>query len=405
MPSKVNANPRPARGHKLGLQDSSDKISVVSAPGLRDLARPMVQTSLALLLVLQPGCAPPSISAELAYFPSAPAVPRVVHLKSFNRLHELVAHRVTFRESVRGNAISPSVGTPAGLAYAKNTLYICDTTRNVVHGWNLISGIGHMIGADSENPLGEPVAVAIGERSGHVFVADTGRSRIAEFDSVGRFVRGIKPPERDVYRPVSVAVADRKLLVTDIAAHRIDVFDTDSGSWLTSFGGVGTGPGSFYFPMGVCALHNGRLAVSDMMNARVQLFDATFRQVLSMGGPGNHLGDFGKPRHIAVGPDGVLFIADAEFMHVHLFTQTGQLLMLVGGAGETPGATPLPVGVVVATDVPANIRQLVPDGFMADYFLFVSNSIGAKRLSLFAVGVGNAIVVEKGSIPLYRREH
>lgn len=395
MPSQVIPNRIVARRHKIGLHDSSGKSWVSHARGLRGLVRAIAQTSLALLLVLHAGCASPSISADLTYFPSAPAVPRVVHLKSFNRLHELVAHRVTFRESVRGTAISPRVGTPAGLAYTKNTLYICDTTSNVVHGWNLNSGIGHIIGADSENPLGEPVAVAIDETSGHVFVADTGRSRVAQFDSVGRFVRGIKPPEREAYRPVSVAVADKQLLVADIAAHRIDVFDTNSGTWLSSFGGVGTGPGSFYFPMGVCALHDGHLAVSDMMNARVQLLDATFRPELSMGGPGNHLGDLGKPRHIAVGPDGVLFIADAEFMQVHLFAETGQLLMLIGGAGETPGATPLPVGVAVATDVPANIRQLVPDGFLAEYFLFVSNSIGARRLSLFAVGVGSANVVEK----------
>ncbi len=154
---------------------------------------------------------------------------------------------------------------------------------------------------------------------------------------------------------------------------------------------MGTEAGAFYYPMGLAATNAGGLLVSDTMNARVQVFDqaldASRSQRLSFGGPGNRFGDMGKPRHLAVGPDGTVFIADAEFAVIHLYNARGQLLMLVGGPTDEPGGTPLPRGVAVATVLPDRLASLVPTNFDAKYFLFVTNAIGDRRISLFAVGV------------------
>jgi DNA-binding beta-propeller fold protein YncE len=122
-----------------------------------------------------------------------------------------------------------------------------------------------------------------------------------------------------------------------------------------------------------------------MMNARVQVFDGQGRPVLSMGRPGNRYGDLGKPRHLAVGPDQTIFIADMEFAHVHLFDKEGRLLMLFGGAEDRPGGTPMPVGVAVARSLPDAVASLVPADFAASYFVFVTNTIGTKRIGLYAV--------------------
>ncbi|RME39897.1 MAG: hypothetical protein D6788_04505, partial [Planctomycetota bacterium] len=136
----------------------------------------------------------------------------------------------------------------------------------------------------------------------------------------------------------------------------------------------------------VALFPDGRIAVADMLNARVQLFDGDFRLLRAMGRPGNHLGDLGKPRHLAVGPDGTIFVADAELACVHLFDDRGRLLMVLGGSNDEPGGTPMPVGLAVASRVPEPVRSLVPADFSPAYFLFVSNSTGSKRLSVYAVG-------------------
>jgi DNA-binding beta-propeller fold protein YncE len=306
-------------------------------------------------------------------------------VKSFNSLHDLVPVRVGFVELIRGGPVSPYVGTPAGIAFRAGHLYICDTEINALHDWDLTAGRAKRLGRSGETPLGKPVAVAVDE-NGTAYVADTDRAEVVAFDSNGDSTRRFKPPDRDAFKPVAVAVHGPKLYVADIIAHRIDMFSKTDGRYLGTIGKTGSGPGEFYYPMGLAANAKGELFVSDMMNARVQILDAGQNPGMAFGRHGNRYGDMGKPKHLAVGPDGTILIADAEFLHIHLFNAQGQLLMLVGGPEDRPGGTPMPLGVAAVTTLPESITKLVPDDFQADYFFFVTNSIGDKRISLFAVG-------------------
>ena len=336
-------------------------------------------------ILMGAGCASPQITADPVYFPPAPAVAHAVHIKSFNRLHDLIPARPSFVEVLRGESISPEVAKPAGIAYSANHLYICDTDMNVVHDWNLETGAARQLGAGGDVRLSKPVAVAVDD-GGAVYVADTGRSEVDAFGGDGRLRFRLKPPGRDKYRPTALAVHNAVLHVADIASQKVDAFATADGRLLGSFGEVGSNLGQFYFPMGLAADGAGRLLLSDMMNSRVQVFDGENHAVLSMGRPGDRYGDMGKPRQLAVGPDGVVFVADPEFGRVHLFDGQGRLLMLLGEDGTRAGATPMPVGVAVATELPESITSLVPTDFHADYYLFVANTIGVRRISLFAIG-------------------
>ena len=348
-------------------------------------ARAEARGSLSVLLMLAAGCATHTPKAEHVYFPARPSPPRVVHLKSFNSLHDLVPVRVGFVDLIRGGAVSPHVGTPAGAAFRAGHLYICDTEVNALHDWDLTTGRARRFGTSGDTVLVKPVAVAIDD-AGTAYIADTGRGEVVAFDSTGRSTRHFKAPDSNAYKPVAVAVHGSKLYVADITAHRIDLFSTADGRHLGAFGKVGSGPGEFYYPMGLAVSAKGYVFVSDMMNARVQVFDPQHNPTLSFGRPGNRYGDMGKPKHLGVGPDGTILIADAEFAHVHLFNARGQLLMLVGGPEDKPGGTPMPLGVAVAQTLPETITSMVPDDFRADYYFFVTNSVGTKRISLFAVG-------------------
>jgi DNA-binding beta-propeller fold protein YncE len=334
------------------------------------------------------GCALNVPGAEPVYFPPPPSAARIVHLRSFNRLSELVPHRRSLLDLLRGRAADPYVGTPAGVAYRDGRLYICDTDLNAVHVWNLGTGEAKRIGSSGDVELAKPVDVAVDD-AGRVYVADTGRGEVVAFDAAGRSLPyRFRPPGRDHYKPVSVAATESKIYVTDVAGHRVDVFATGDGAHLESFGRIGVELGRLYYPTGVALNGAGNVLVSDMMNARVQVFDSRHEPVVSMGRPGNRYGDMGKPRHLAVGPDSVVFIADVEFRHVHLFNARGQLLMLLGGPDNRPGGTPMPVGVAVAGTLPDQAAALTPGDFEASYYVFVANSTGSKRISLFAVGSG-----------------
>ncbi len=280
-----------------------------------------------------------------------------------------------------------SVARPAGLAFHDGHLYVCDAERAVVHDWDLRKGQGRLIGQFSDLKLAKPVAVAVGD-DGRVFVADTDRAEVIVFDPEGRAARRLRPANRVEWRPTAIAVSGSKVFVGDIHFHCIDVFDGDTGLLVDSLGGAGSDAGRMYYPMGIVVDHGGRMAISDMMNSRVQMFDDQHQFLWSAGRPGNRLGDMGKPRQLAVGPDGVLFVTDAEFNHVHVLDDRGRLLMMFGGPEERPGGTPMPVGIAVAVAVPDHIAALVPKDFDAGYFVFVGNSVGGKRIGLYAVGVG-----------------
>lgn len=330
------------------------------------------------------GCASPRIEADCVYFPPPPAMPRVVHLVSFNRLDELVSTKVSFTDLIRGGPVSPFVDTPAGIAYQSGHLYICDTARAVVHDWDLAGGVARQIGQIPESVLVTPVDVAIG-RDETVYVADADRGEVVAFDATGRVSRRFRAPDCETYRPVALAVTGDSLFVADIEAHVIDVFSASAATHQRRFGGVGSDIGRMYFPMGVEVSQGSWVLVSDMLNSRVQGFDFEGRPTLSFGRPGNRYGDMGKPRHLAVGPDGVIFVADAEFAHVHLYDQQARLLMLLGGPADQPGATPMPVGVAIASTLPASLAALVADSCAPKYYLFVTNTVGTKRMSLFAI--------------------
>jgi sugar lactone lactonase YvrE len=339
------------------------------------------------------GCASAPITADPVYFPPPPAAPRVVHLKSFNSLNELVPVRVGFVDAIRGAAVSPFVNTPAGIAYREGHLYICDTDYNVVHDWDLASSETRRLGLREDSQLGKPVAVAVDE-DGTVYVADTGRSEVVVFDASGRCVGRLHPDRcatGESYRPVALGVSRDRLYVADVESHVVDVFSTADRRQIGRFGGTGDKPGQFYFPMGVAADGKGHVFVADSMNSRVQMFGEGHQFLSSTGKPGNRYGDMGKPRHVAVGPDGVIFVADVEFRHIHLFNKKGQLLMLLGGPDDKPGGTPMPVGVTVAETLPDRVASLVPDDFRAAYYLFVSNTVGKKRISLYAIGQGTPL--------------
>ena len=343
---------------------------------------------LACIPAMVAGCAAQGPRVQLAYFPPPPNPPHVVHLISFQSLSELIPPRLSLLDLLLGPPPGPHVMTPSGIAFLNHHLYLCDTERNVVHDWDLATGQARIVGAGT---LSKPVAVAVDEES-RLYVADTGTGQVLQFGSDGVLVRRFSSGNGDAkqtdsaYRPTAVAVCGDALYVTDVVSHRVDVFSTHDSARTASIGGVGTGPGQFYYPMGLAIGPDQTLMIADMLNARVQVLDAQHQPLRTMGQPGDRYGDLGKPRQLVVSPDGIIFIADSEFAHVHLFNMQGELLMLLGGPDAAPGATPMPVGLAIARSLPESIARLVPEGFSAGYFLFVTNTVADRPVSLFAVG-------------------
>ena len=161
------------------------------------------------------GCAHTGSKPQWVYFPPPPDPPRVVHLVSFNSLHELIEPKENWVDMFRGARAESWVGRPMGIAWGADTLYICDTHADCVHAWNLRTGEARRLGGGGE--LKKPVAVAV-DHTGTVYVADTVRGEVVALGpSTGEF--GLfRPNDHDAYRPVAVAVSETELFVAGMAA-------------------------------------------------------------------------------------------------------------------------------------------------------------------------------------------
>ena len=150
---------------------------------------------------------------------------------------------------------------------------------------------------------------------GNVWVADQRGHRVVKFDAEGNHLmtigeRGTAGDPPLVNEPTGVVVAPSgEIFITEghsfaRGANRVTKYAAD-GTFLTSWGGTGSGPGEFNVPHTIALDSQGRLFVGDRANNRIQIFDqqGTLLDVWYQ---------FGRPSGIAIGADDRIYVADSE---------------------------------------------------------------------------------------------
>jgi len=189
-----------------------------------------------------------------------------------------------------------------------------------------------------------PVAVA--EKGGIIFVADSALGEVVAFDLTGKLQFEIK---QGLTRPSGLAILGNQLYVSDAGCHCVGVFDLQ-GNRVTNFGERGTGPGEFNFPTHITADNQGHLLVTDSLNSRIQVLDASGKYLSEIGSAGDTSGHFGRPKGVAVDTFGHIYVADAVFDNLQIFDLSGRLLLSIGQTGTGPGEFGLPNGIAIGAD-------------------------------------------------------
>jgi DNA-binding beta-propeller fold protein YncE len=136
---------------------------------------------------------------------------------------------------------------------------------------------------------------------------------------------------------------NRFLYVADAELDQVLVFDADPPyTLLRRIGTTGknhslTIEGDFGKPTNVAVDKDNNLYVSDTLNNRIQVFDASGSFIRAFGKAGDGPGYFARPKGIAVDGDGHVWVADGVQNRVQVFTPEGQLLIWMGEAGTLPG--------------------------------------------------------------------
>jgi sugar lactone lactonase YvrE len=111
-----------------------------------------------------------------------------------------------------------------------------------------------------------------------ILVVDRDAHEIVAFDSGGRRLGGIgrrHQPNAPFNHPCDVAIAPSgDIYVADgYGASRVHRFN-HNGDLIATWGEPGNAPGQFSTPHGICALADGRVAVTDRENNRLQVYSA-----------------------------------------------------------------------------------------------------------------------------------
>ena len=186
-----------------------------------------------------------------------------------------------------------------------------------------------------DGQLTGPLGIGIGGK-GEVWVTDKGNNRLVMFDSRGRFKRVLPlADEGDDVVPVDVAVGPngKELFVTANNSHKVLVYST-KGELLRAWGGEGEDDGQFRYPATIDIDAEGNVYVVDVLNARVQKFDAAGTHLLTIGSLGGKAGTFFRPKGVAVDVGGSIYVSDSFLGVIQVFNAAGEFQYVIGDDGE-----------------------------------------------------------------------
>ncbi|MGB8784083.1 MAG: SMP-30/gluconolactonase/LRE family protein [Terriglobales bacterium] len=234
------------------------------------------------------------------------------------------------------------MGEPHGLAVdSKGKLYVADGKVGAIFIIDPETKDTVMIknGKDAGFALINGLAI---DDSDRLFVSDSQAHRILVFD---KNHKGEAAITQGLVTPAGMAIdnENRFLYVADIGLDQVLVYDVDN---LTPLRRIGTADtkhqsnalGDFSKPTSVAVDQDGNVYVTDMLNYRIEVFDADGKFIRAFGKHGDGPGYFAMPKGIAVDCDGHIWVTDSMQNRVHLFTQEGDLLMWMGNKqGALPG--------------------------------------------------------------------
>src|SRR5690348_17750444 len=96
--------------------------------------------------------------------------------------------------------------------------------------------------------------------------------------------------------------------------------------FLYEWGGSGSAPGEFGFPVSVATNALGQVYVADSENNRIEVFDEAGAFVSEWGTGGTGPGAFNTPESVAVDPGGRVYVVDKGNFRVEKFSAEGAYL-------------------------------------------------------------------------------
>ncbi len=328
----------------------------------------------------KPAPAPPPVDYSKMQIPPAPDIARIRYLtryygaklepqkteqkKKKGWMDRMAGVEVEQRKGMR--RLPPQLLRPLGVAVdSKGLLYVADQKVGGIFIFNTETRDTQFIrnGREAKFSLVNCLAIDDNDR---LFVSDGELRHVLVFDAQHKVVDELHEGMQD---PVGLALdkENRFLYVVDMGLDQVLVYDADSFKLLRKIGTTGhnhelTTPGDFGSPHSAAVDKEGNLYVTDMLNNRVEVFDADGNFIRTFGKLGDGPGDFARPKGIAVDSDGDIWVVDQMLDRVSIFDNQGGLIIGFGGHGNLPAQFDGPAGIAIDQQNRVFITQQLPSG-------------------------------------------
>jgi sugar lactone lactonase YvrE len=339
-----------------------------------------------LLCFLLAGCAtPPRPLAAPAFFPPAPAEPRIQYLTSYSKPEDFEAARSRFLTFLVG--VPPPrmpIAKPYGVACKRGRIMVADTAAAAIHVLDLPSRKWTLFAPAGPGKLCKPINVDVDE-DGTLYVADVERGDVPVFASRGAY-RGCIVGHTNM-QPVDVLVASERVYVADIRNQRVDVYDKATRQPLFAIPAATNEAAQRLFgPTNLALDQEGRLYVSDSRAFRVQEYGPLGEFRRTLGRHGDAPGAFARNKGVAVDREGRLYVVDAATEAVQIFDREGRLLLFFGDPAGSEKPLVLPAAVAIAYDGVDFFRKYAAPDFELEYLILVTSQYGDRKVNVYGFG-------------------
>ncbi len=157
-----------------------------------------------LILALLAACSTtPAERAPMArapvFYPAAPDLPRIQHLKSFTGESDFAANRSAFAQFIAGDAKGQEMQQVYGVALFDGTLYAVDTKAAAIAEFNLVKQQFSLFAGSGGGRMKSPINLTI-DADGTKYVTDTARNQVLLYDRDNRYLGAYGEPGQ--FRPV-----------------------------------------------------------------------------------------------------------------------------------------------------------------------------------------------------------
>ncbi len=283
----------------------------------------------------------------LVQWPSADAVPRLLHIQS---VADLELFGIGWRNY--GALVYEPAAWEREFGLGVTSLH--RAALPLVTGPTLAWGEF----GDTPGEFDDPRGIAV-DAAGHVYVADYDNDRIQKLSVAGQplAVWGTSGDGPGQFRgPRSVAVdAQGHIYVADYWGHRVQKL-SPTGQPLAQWGAYGREPGQFDHPTAVAVDTHGNLYVAEYWGHRVQKLSSTGEPLAVWGGQGSDPGQLLWPRDLALDAAGNIYVADSGNNRIQKFSPSGHPLLHweINTDPLDPQTEPV-APTAVATDAAGNV--------------------------------------------------